>query len=124
MPGASRYFVGGVVAYDNQVKVDLLGVEPMLLAERGAVCAEVAEALALGVADRLGARAGLGVTGVAGPTGGTPEKPVGTVWYAASLDGTVRAEGSRFSGSRGDVRERAAQAALHLLLRVVEDHGR
>ncbi len=120
LPGASRYFLGGVVAYENRIKAELLGVDSRVIEEVGAVSREVAEAMALGVALKLGARAGVGVTGIAGPGGGTEEKPVGTVWCAACLDGMVEARRERFSGDRGEVRERAAQAALLLLLRVLE----
>ncbi len=122
-PGSSKYFLGGVVAYGNRAKEELLGVDPGIIEAGGAVCREVAEALALGAARRFGARAGIGVTGVAGPGGGTEEKPVGTVWYAASLDGAVVSRLERFPGGRSDVRERAAQAALHLLLRHLEGRG-
>ncbi len=116
-PGASEYFLGGVVAYANEVKSEVLGVGEDLLACEGAVCAEVAEAMALGVARALGAEAGVGVTGVAGPGGGTAEKPVGTVHYAVAVDGDVSSRRERFSGDREMVRERSAQAALFLLLK-------
>ncbi|MFC1574598.1 competence/damage-inducible protein A [Gemmatimonadota bacterium] len=118
--GSSRYFLGGVVAYSDQVKMGVLGVEETLLRDRGAVSREVAEAMATGVARKLGARAGIGVTGVAGPGGGSADKPVGTVWYAAAFDGSVVAKKELFPGSREDVRRRAAQAALALLLHLLD----
>lgn len=118
--GASDVLAGGVVAYANEVKTGELGVEPDLIDRDGAVSESVARAMALGVAERLGTDAGIGVTGVAGPTGGTDDKPVGTVWYAAALDGRTVARRERFPGDRRAVRERAAQAALFLLLRLLD----
>ncbi|MDX1492763.1 MAG: competence/damage-inducible protein A [Longimicrobiales bacterium] len=111
-PGASDVFAGGVIAYENRVKVDLTGVPPQELERDGAVSESVAEQLARGVADRLHVEVGVGVTGVAGPEGGSEEKPVGTVWIATSVQGASEARLHRFSGDREAVRERAAQAAL------------
>jgi nicotinamide-nucleotide amidase len=120
LPGASNVLVGGVVAYANGVKVDALEVDPAVLASEGAVSEAVARRMALGVARNLHADAGIGVTGVAGPGGGTDAKPVGTVWYAATLDGRAVVKMERFPGDRESVRERAAQAALFLLLRLLD----
>jgi len=120
LAGASDVLVGGVVAYANEVKVGALGVSPGTLAVEGAVSGVVASEMALGVARSLGTEVGIGVTGIAGPTGGSDEKPVGTVWYAVALDGRAVARGERFPGDREAVRERAAQAALFLLLRVLD----
>lgn len=120
LPGSSMVFRGGVVAYEDRVKVDLLGVDPVVLERDGAVSEAVARQMARGVAERLGADAGVGITGVAGPGGGTDEKPVGTVWFAAAVDGRVEARRQQFSGDRAGVRERAAQAAFFLLLRLLE----
>jgi nicotinamide-nucleotide amidase len=119
-PGSSRHFVGGVVAYANEVKTALLGVDPKLLEEEGAVSREVAEIMASGVAVRFGAGAGIGITGVAGPGGGTEEKPVGTIWMAVSLGGGVTSRREFFTGEREDIRERGAQAAMALLFRELE----
>jgi nicotinamide-nucleotide amidase len=119
-PGASSVFRGGVVAYDNRVKTGLLGVDARALERDGAVSEVVARQMALGVADRLGADAGIGITGIAGPDGGTEEKPVGTVCFAAALDGHVEVRRERYSGDRSAVRERSAQAAFFLLLRLLE----
>jgi nicotinamide-nucleotide amidase len=119
--GASAVFLGGVVAYANQTKVEVLGVDPDVLERDGAVSEAVARQMAEGAARRLGAHAGLGITGVAGPDGGTDEKPVGTVWYAATVEGRTVARRERFPGDRRSVRERSAQAALFLLLRLLED---
>lgn len=115
-PGSSRYFVGSVVAYANEIKTALLGVSDPVLVEKGAVSREVAEAMALGVARRFGATAGIAVTGIAGPDGGTEEKPVGTVWLATALDGEVSSRREVFPGGREEVRERGAQAAMAFLL--------
>lgn len=119
-PGSSAWYVGGVVAYDNAVKSGLLGVDPGLLDVHGAVSEPVARAMARGVAERLGVEVGVAVTGVAGPGGGTEEKPVGTVWMAVQVGERGSATLARFTGDRRDVRERSAQGALHLLLRVLE----
>lgn len=118
--GASDVLEGGVIAYANEVKSTQLGVAPAVIARDGAVSEAVARQMAVGVAHRLGVEAGIGVTGVAGPTGGTEEKPVGTVWCAAALEGRSVAKVARFPGDRQAVRERAAQAALFLLLRLLD----
>jgi nicotinamide-nucleotide amidase len=117
IPGSSDVFVGGVIAYDNGPKVELLGVPEALLSEHGAVSDPVCRAMAAGAARRFGVDAAISVTGVAGPGGGTPEKPVGTVWIGCSYQGTVETRRSVFPGSRAEVRARAAQAALFLLYR-------
>jgi nicotinamide-nucleotide amidase len=117
IPGSSEVFVGGVIAYDNALKIDLLGVPARLLAEHGAVSEPAARAMAEGAARRFNVAAAISVTGVAGPGGGTPEKPVGTVWMGCWYNGTVQTRRSVFPGSRQEVRARAAQAALFLLYR-------
>ena len=118
--GASAWYLGGVVAYADAVKVSALGVDPALLAREGAVSGGVASALAEGAARALGADAGVGVTGVAGPGGGSEAKPVGLVWYAAHVGGRTEARHRTFPGDREAVRERSAQAVLALLLRMLE----
>jgi len=120
LAGSSDVFVGGVVSYANASKIRDLDVPSGLIDEHGAVSEEVAAAMVEGVVRRFGSDCGISITGIAGPEGGTEEKPVGTVWYAASVRGEVEIRRSRFPGSRADVRERSAQAALHLLLRSVE----
>jgi nicotinamide-nucleotide amidase len=117
VPGSSDVFVGGVIAYDNALKVDLLGVPEALLAEHGAVSEAVARAMAEGAARRFGVAGAISVTGVAGPGGGSPEKPVGTVWLACALAGVVEARRSLLTGTRHEIRARAAQAALLLCYR-------
>jgi len=123
IPGSSDVFVGGVIAYDNSIKTDLLGVSPALLAEHGAVSESVALRMASGAAERLGADAALSITGIAGPGGGTPSKPVGTVWLGCSINGMTEAQRILFAGSRHDIRARAAQAALFLLYRRLAPAG-
>ena len=120
VPGSSDVFVGGVIAYDNALKRDLLGVPEALLAEHGAVSEPVARAMASGAASRFGVRGAVAVTGVAGPGGGSLEKPVGTVWLAAALNDQVVSRRSMFPGSRHEIRARAAQAALLLLYRSLD----
>jgi nicotinamide-nucleotide amidase len=120
VPGASRYLRGGVVAYDNRVKTALLGVSEATLAAHGAVSAEVASVMALGARRALGADVGVGITGVAGPDGGSDEKPVGLVHWAVSWQDQLTTFQARFSGSRTDVQRRAAHAALFSAWQVVE----
>jgi nicotinamide-nucleotide amidase len=119
-PGSSAYMMGGLVVYSNEAKTALAGVDPALIASCGAVSAEVAGALADGALARFGADVGVGVTGVAGPGGGTPEKPVGRVHVAvASRDGARIARKLDLPGSRPDVRDRTTTVALHLLRRLL-----
>ena len=120
LPGASEIFVGGVVAYENAVKQALLEVPEDMLVRHGAVSEAVAVQMATGVARSLAADVGVAVTGIAGPGGGTDEKPVGTVWLAVSGLGRPASEHIRFVGDRQAVRERAAQAAFALLLRSLQ----
>jgi nicotinamide-nucleotide amidase len=115
IPGVSAVFLGGVVAYDNTVKVSELGVPERVIAEEGAVSEGVVRAMAGGVQRRFGADAAIAITGIAGPEGGTPDKPVGTVWLCAALGSTQRAVRIGIPGDRAEVRGRAAQAALDLL---------
>jgi len=121
VPGSSRVFVGGVVAYANEAKLELLGVSADALSAHGAVSEEVARQMAAGAGKVLGAEAALAVTGIAGPDGGTAEKPVGTVWIAALWQGKVRSFHFVFPGERDVVRRRAAQAALDALRRVLAE---
>jgi nicotinamide-nucleotide amidase len=121
LPGSSVYFRGGVIAYADRVKIDLLGLEEAVLVENGAVSEAVVIGMAGGVAALLGTEVGVAVTGIAGPGGGTPEKPVGTVWFAVALKGRTRASHRVFSGDREAVRERGTQAALLLLYQMLAD---
>jgi nicotinamide-nucleotide amidase len=119
-PGASEYVLGGVVAYSDAAKTALVGVDPALIERFGAVSVEVAKALADGARERFGADVGIGVTGVAGPGGGTPEKPVGLVCLSVS-----RRSGERLTrrvelpGGRADVRDRSTTVAVHMLRRLL-----
>jgi len=117
VPGSSKYFIEGVVAYANDAKIRTLGVEPMLLMEHGAVSAPVAEAMAEGIRKRAETDFGLSITGIAGPGGGTEDKPVGTVFIALASE--VKTEHRKFTlpGDRHLVRWRASQAALDMLRR-------
>ena len=121
VPGSSDVFVGGVVAYADGVKAEALGVPAGVLREHGAVSAETAAAMAAGARERLGADVAVAVTGIAGPGGGTEEKPVGLVHlHAAGPDG-ARAVDFTSPGDRETVRGRAAVAALHLVRRLVTE---
>jgi nicotinamide-nucleotide amidase len=116
VPGASEYLAGSIVAYSYGAKEDLLGVPKELLEEFGAVSPEVAEAMAIGALERFGADVAVSITGVAGPGGGTEEKPVGYVCFNARLaDGTAVARDPVIPGDRHDIRERSALVSMHLL---------
>ncbi|HVQ57400.1 MAG TPA: competence/damage-inducible protein A [Solirubrobacterales bacterium] len=116
LPGASAYMAGSVVAYADEAKAGLLGVDPELIKEKGAVSPEVAEAMALGALERFDADVAVSITGIAGPDGGTEEKPVGYVCFDARLaDGTAIARQPTIPGNRADIRERSALVGMHLL---------
>ncbi len=117
VPGSSKYFIEGVVAYANDAKTRTLGVEPMLLLEHGAVSAQVAEAMAEGIRKKAGTDFGLSVTGIAGPGGGTEEKPVGLVYIALADEVKTEHRKLQLPGDRHLIRWRASQAALDLLRR-------
>jgi len=121
IPGASTVFIGGVVAYDNMVKSGTLDVPPELLDQYGAVSEQVVSAMAAGVQRQFAVDAALAITGIAGPSGGTAEKPVGTVWLAARYRAERRALKRVFPGDRNEIRARSAQAALDLLRRLLAD---
>jgi nicotinamide-nucleotide amidase len=120
LPGSSAYFAGGAVVYSNEAKVSLAGVDPDLIVRFGAVSTEVAEALASGAAERFDASFGIGITGIAGPDGGTEEKPVGTVCFSVCGRGGGRiTRRTLLPGSRSDVRDRSTTVAMHLLRRLL-----
>ena len=119
VPGSSEVFRGGVVAYDDEIKLELLGVGPDVLERHGAVSAETAEAMARGAAEALGTEVAVSVTGVAGPGGGSPEKPVGLVYLHAITPFVSHGIELRLPGNRDAIRRRAAASALHLLRRVL-----
>lgn len=120
-PGASEYVLGGIVAYSNDVKAAQVGVSPALIERHGAVSEQVAKALAHGVRERFDADVGVGITGIAGPGGGSEEKPVGLVWLSVvcGAEDTGLTRSVRLPGGRADVRERATTVAMHLLRRVL-----
>jgi nicotinamide-nucleotide amidase len=122
LPGASAYFAGGVVAYSNEAKAELLGVDPTLIKDHGAVSPAVAEAMSRGVLQRFGADVAVSITGIAGPDGGSEEKPVGYVCFDTRLaSGTSIARDPVIPGGREDVRERSALVAMHLLRTLLGD---
>jgi nicotinamide-nucleotide amidase len=123
-PGSSDYVAGGVVAYSNEAKAELLGVDPALIEAHGAVSEPVAEAMAAGALQRFGADTAVAITGIAGPGGGTEEKPVGTVCFTVAIGAPGAADRKvtrtlRLPGSRSDVRERSTTVAMHLLRRML-----
>jgi nicotinamide-nucleotide amidase len=119
VPGSSDVFLGAIVAYSDEVKTAQLGVPEALIREHGAVSAEVAAALASGARERLGADVAVGITGVAGPGGGTPEKPVGLCYVAAETPEAARVIDFSYPSDREAVRSRAAAAGLHLVRRLL-----
>jgi nicotinamide-nucleotide amidase len=122
IPGSSDVMLGGVIAYHNDVKRDLLGVDDAVLREHGAVSEPVVAQMASGARRVTGAAVGLAITGVAGPTGGTPEKPVGTVWIAADISGALHTHPLRLWGDREEIRQRSAQWTMDLLRRRLVEH--
>jgi nicotinamide-nucleotide amidase len=119
-PGSSDYVAGGVVSYSNEAKVELLGVDPALIEAHGAVSEPVAEAMAAGALRRFGADTAVAITGIAGPGGGTEQKPVGTVCFSVMLaDGRTDTRTLLLPGNRSDVRERSTTVAMHLLRRAL-----
>ena len=116
VPGSSAVFMGGVISYDNSVKQGVLGVSSETLATVGAVSPETAEQMALGARKLLKVDYAVSVTGIAGPGGGTPEKPVGLVWFGIATPDGVNTEKRVFRGNRGEVRAAAVEHALSLLL--------
>jgi nicotinamide-nucleotide amidase len=125
LAGASEYFAGGVVAYSNDAKAQMLGVDPGLIEAKGAVSPEVAEAMAIGALERFDADIAVSITGIAGPGGGSEEKPVGYVCFNARLaDGTSIARDPVIPGGRLDIRERSALVGMHLLRQLLgEGYG-
>jgi nicotinamide-nucleotide amidase len=115
-PGSSGYVAGGLVAYSNDAKANLLGVDPTLIEAHGAVSEPVAESMAAGALRRFGADTAVAITGIAGPGGGTDDKPVGTVCFTVALTGEAPSTRTlRLPGGRSDIRERSTTVAMHLL---------
>jgi len=119
-PGSSRYFERGFVTYSNASKTELLGVKPADLEKHGAVSGPVVEQMAAGARTRAGVDVGVGITGIAGPDGGSPGKPVGTVYIGLATERGVAARHHRFMGTRATIRERSVQAALDLVRRELQ----
>ena len=116
LAGSSSWFERGFVTYSNEAKAESLGVDPALIAEHGAVSEKVARAMAFGAVRHSRARVGVAVTGIAGPTGGSPDKPVGLVWFGFQVDGLLSSESRVFPGDRAAVR---TATVLHALQRLV-----
>jgi nicotinamide-nucleotide amidase len=117
IPGSSRYFLGGAVVYDNSLKTELAGVPPLLIAENGAVSSQVACGLAEGIRKRCKATHGAGITGIAGPDGGTEQKPVGLVYVALADENKTEVVERKFPGDRDRIRHWATQQALDMVRR-------
>jgi nicotinamide-nucleotide amidase len=116
LSGSSNWFERGFVTYSNEAKQELLGVDPALIARHGAVSEVVARAMAFGAVRHSHAQVSVAVTGVAGPTGGSPQKPVGTVWFGFQVDGLLSSELHHFDGDRAAVRTATVRQALERLL--------
>jgi nicotinamide-nucleotide amidase len=121
LAGSSAWFERGFVTYSNDAKIELLGVDPALIAAHGAVSEPVARAMAEGAVRHAHAHVAVAVTGVAGPSGGSTEKPVGTVWFGFSVGGRTASEMRRFGGDRAAVRRATVDHALLRLLALLSD---
>jgi nicotinamide-nucleotide amidase len=121
IPGSSNFFLGGVICYSNDLKTKLAGVPPALMEAHGAVSKPVAQALAEGIRARTGASVGIGITGIAGPSGGSPEKPVGLVFIALADERGTQVREFRFPGPRERIRLLASQMALEMIRRRIRD---
>ncbi|WP_309246738.1 CinA family protein [Ramlibacter montanisoli] len=119
LSGSSNWFERGFVTYSNEAKTELLGVDPALIAQQGAVSEVVVRAMAFGAVRHSRAQVSVAVTGVAGPTGGSPQKPVGTVWFGFQVDGRLTSETLRFDGDRAAVRSATVDHALQRLLQLL-----
>ena len=121
LAGSSGWFERGFVTYSNEAKTESLGVDAALIAAHGAVSEKVARAMAFGAVRHSRARVSVAVTGIAGPTGGSADKPVGTVWFGFSIDGKLTSEMRRFDGDRQAVRQASLRHALARLLQLAQD---
>lgn len=119
VPGSSDYFLGGVISYSDEAKVSLLGVDEGTLRSKGAVSEEVALQMASGTRSKFGSKIGVGITGIAGPAGGTESKPVGLVYIAVSSGSSLACKRKVFDGSRDSVKRQAAETALEMLFEMV-----
>jgi len=123
LAGSSAWFERGFVTYSNEAKTELLGVDPALIKRHGAVSEEVARAMASGAVAHSRAQVSVAVTGVAGPTGGSAAKPVGTVWFGFQVGGQLTSEMKRFDGDRAAVRSATVQHAVQRLLELLRATG-
>ncbi len=123
VPGSSAYFVGGVVAYSNRIKEKMLGVHRETLLAHGAVSEETAREMAQGARRRFGTDLAVAITGIAGPTGGAPDKPVGLTYIALAAGDAERCERRIWIGTRLENKERSAEAALQLVLDYLRERG-
>ena len=119
LAGSSNWFERGFVTYSNEAKTELLGVDPALIAAQGAVSEVVARAMAFGAIRHSHAQVSVAVTGVAGPAGGSQDKPVGTVWFGFQVDGRLTSETRHFAGDRAAVRAATVRHALNRLLELI-----
>ena len=119
IPGASAFFIGGIIAYQNDIKVKLLGVSQATLVEHGAVSLSTALAMAEGCRNRFSTDIAVSLTGIAGPGGGSPEKPVGLVFIAVAVDQHTQAAEYVFPGNREQIRDQAIAAAVDLTLKTI-----
>jgi len=121
LAGSSEWFERGFVTYSNEAKSEMLGVDPAMIAANGAVSEVVARAMAFGAVRHSRARVSVAVTGIAGPTGGSPDKPVGTGWSAFMVDGRLSSETRRFDGDRAAVRRQTVDHAVQRLLQYLQE---
>jgi nicotinamide-nucleotide amidase len=119
LSGSSQWFERGFVTYSNAAKVEQLGVDPSVIAQHGAVSELVARAMAFGAVRHSQAQVSVAVTGVAGPTGGSPDKPVGTVWFGFQVEGRLVSELRHFDGDRAAVRRQTVEHALRTLVALI-----
>ena len=119
LSGSSNWFERGFVSYSNEAKIEMLGVDPALIEAHGAVSEVVARAMAFGAVRHSRAQVSVAVTGVAGPTGGSKEKPVGTVWFGFMVDGVLSSEMKYFDGDRAAIRTATVQYAFERLLQLL-----
>ncbi|MFC2140598.1 CinA family protein [Candidatus Auribacterota bacterium] len=119
IPGSSLYIKGGIIAYDNAIKINLLKIPAQVIAEKGAVSKEVASLMAQGVRQLMESDIGIGVTGIAGPTGGTKEKPVGLVYIGIATGDKTEVQKFLFTGEREEIKAKTADEALAKLLKLL-----
>ena len=121
VPGSSRYFLGGIIAYSNQSKMEILNVSSRTIEEHGAVSDQTVREMAGGVKRLFNSHLGLAVTGIAGPEGGSIEKPVGTVFIGLAAEDRIFTAGYRFHGTRGEIKQETARMAIDYLRRYLND---